>query len=91
MAGSQSVYCALNIPLGLKFPLVLLILSLVGLLHVHHAFRAHITPGITEAFKADKHPLKVNLGVGAYRDEHGKPYVLDSVKQVCRSSSQHYR
>jgi aspartate aminotransferase len=24
--------------------------------------------GITEAFRADKHPKKVNLGVGAYRD-----------------------
>jgi len=36
--------------------------------------------GITEAFKADKDPRKINLGVGAYRDENGKPYVLPSVK-----------
>ncbi|EOD44155.1 Aspartate aminotransferase, mitochondrial [Neofusicoccum parvum] len=36
--------------------------------------------GITEAFKADSHPEKINLGVGAYRDDQGKPYVLPSVK-----------
>ncbi|KAF3905843.1 hypothetical protein AA313_de0207219 [Arthrobotrys entomopaga] len=36
--------------------------------------------GITEAFKADKNPNKVNVGVGAYRDDHGKPYVLPSVR-----------
>jgi aspartate aminotransferase, mitochondrial len=39
--------------------------------------------GVTEAFKADKDPRKINLGVGAYRDENGKPYVLPSVKKVC--------
>lgn len=38
--------------------------------------------GITEAFKADKDPHKINLGVGAYRDENGKPYVLNAVKKV---------
>ncbi|KAJ3719872.1 pyridoxal phosphate-dependent transferase [Lentinula raphanica] len=38
--------------------------------------------GVTEAFKADKDPRKINLGVGAYRDEHGKPYVLTSVKKA---------
>ncbi|KAG9080662.1 aspartate transaminase aat1 [Ceratobasidium sp. 370] len=36
--------------------------------------------GVTEAFKADKDPRKINLGVGAYRDGDGKPYVLPSVK-----------
>ncbi|PWW75975.1 hypothetical protein C7212DRAFT_280081 [Tuber magnatum] len=36
--------------------------------------------GITEAYKADKSELKVNLGVGAYRDDKGKPYVLPSVR-----------
>ena len=39
--------------------------------------------GVTEAFKADKDPRKINLGVGAYRDENGKPYVLNAVKKVC--------
>lgn len=38
--------------------------------------------GITEAFKADTSPKKVNLGVGAYRDENGKPYVLASVRKA---------
>ncbi|KAJ8502860.1 hypothetical protein ONZ45_g11382 [Pleurotus djamor] len=38
--------------------------------------------GVTEAFKADKDPRKINLGVGAYRDEKGKPYVLSSVKKA---------
>jgi aspartate aminotransferase len=36
--------------------------------------------GVTEAFKADKNPKKINLGVGAYRDDKGKPYVLPSVQ-----------
>ncbi len=38
--------------------------------------------GLNEAFKADGHPKKVNLGVGAYRDEHGQPFVLECVKKV---------
>ncbi|KAF8922487.1 glutamic oxaloacetic transaminase AAT1 [Mucidula mucida] len=38
--------------------------------------------GVTEAFKADKDPRKINLGVGAYRDGNGKPYVLSSVKKA---------
>ncbi|KAL2265869.1 hypothetical protein VTJ83DRAFT_6969 [Remersonia thermophila] len=38
--------------------------------------------GITEAFKADKFEKKINLGVGAYRDDKGKPYVLPSVRKA---------
>lgn len=38
--------------------------------------------GISEAFKRDTDPNKMNLGVGAYRDDAGKPYVLPSVRQV---------
>ncbi|KAK7206697.1 aspartate aminotransferase [Myxozyma melibiosi] len=38
--------------------------------------------GITEAFKADSFAEKINLGVGAYRDDAGKPYVLPSVKEA---------
>ncbi|KAF4623432.1 hypothetical protein D9613_001856 [Agrocybe pediades] len=38
--------------------------------------------GVSEAFKADKDPRKINLGVGAYRDGNGKPYVLPSVKKA---------
>lgn len=40
--------------------------------------------GITEAFKADNFSEKINLGVGAYRDDKGKPYVLPSVKTAER-------
>jgi aspartate aminotransferase len=38
--------------------------------------------GVSEAFKLDKNPKKINLGVGAYRDDNGKPKVLDSVKKA---------
>ncbi len=38
--------------------------------------------GVTEAFKRDTSPLKMNLGVGAYRDDNNKPYVLSCVKKV---------
>ncbi|RIA86237.1 aspartate aminotransferase [Glomus cerebriforme] len=38
--------------------------------------------GITEAFKKDVHPKKMNLGVGAYRDDNGKPFVLNSVRKA---------
>jgi aspartate aminotransferase, cytoplasmic len=37
---------------------------------------------ITAAFKADTHPKKINLGVGAYRDNNGKPWVLPVVKKA---------
>jgi len=38
--------------------------------------------GVTEAFKRDSDSNKINLGVGAYRDEKGKPFVLPSVRQA---------
>ncbi len=41
--------------------------------------------GITEAYKADPAPEKINLGVGAYRDEKGKPYVLNCVRKVSKN------
>ena len=34
------------------------------------------------AFKASTDERKVNVCVGAYRDEHGKPWVLPSVKRA---------
>jgi aspartate aminotransferase, cytoplasmic len=37
---------------------------------------------LTINFKNDKDPKKVNLGVGAYRDNNGKPYVFPIVKKV---------
>jgi aspartate/tyrosine/aromatic aminotransferase len=33
-----------------------------------------------QLFNQDTHPQKVNLGIGAYRTEKGKPWVLPSVK-----------
>ena len=38
--------------------------------------------GVTEAFKKDSNPKKMNLGVGAYRDDAGQPFVLPSVLKV---------
>ena len=38
--------------------------------------------GVSEAFKKDTNSLKINLGVGAYRDDNGKPFVLDCVRKV---------
>jgi len=41
--------------------------------------------GITEAFKRDPSPKKINLGVGAYRNDKGEPYVLPSVRAAEQS------
>jgi aspartate aminotransferase, mitochondrial len=38
--------------------------------------------GLSVAFNADTNPNKVNLGVGAYRDGEGNPYVLECVKSA---------
>jgi len=35
--------------------------------------------GVTEAFKKDTSKSKMNLGVGAYRDDAGQPFVLPSI------------
>lgn len=49
--------------------------------------------GISEAFKRDSDPKKVNLGVGAYRDDNNKPWILPSVKKaeelIFKSSADH--
>ncbi|KAH6918688.1 aspartate aminotransferase, partial [Coprinopsis sp. MPI-PUGE-AT-0042] len=37
---------------------------------------------LTAAYKADTFPHKVNLGVGAYRDDDSKPWVLPVVKKA---------
>lgn len=42
--------------------------------------------GVSEAFKKDTSPKKMNLGVGAYRDDQGKPFVLSCVRKVEPSS-----
>jgi len=38
--------------------------------------------GVSEAFKRDNNPKKMNLGVGAYRDDNGQPFVLPSVQKA---------
>lgn len=38
--------------------------------------------GLTRAFKADTFEQKVDLGIGAYRDNNAKPYILPVVRKV---------
>lgn len=46
--------------------------------------------GVSEAFKRDSNSKKMNLGVGAYRDDQGKPFVLSCVRKVQLSSVQRF-
>ncbi|XP_022854571.1 aspartate aminotransferase, cytoplasmic-like [Olea europaea var. sylvestris] len=49
-----------------------------------HIVRAPEDPilGVTVAYNKDTSPLKLNLGVGAYRTEEGKPLVLNVVRRA---------
>ncbi|PNW78716.1 hypothetical protein CHLRE_09g387726v5 [Chlamydomonas reinhardtii] len=38
--------------------------------------------GVNDSYRADTDPRKLNLGVGAYRTEEGKPYVLRAVREA---------
>lgn len=40
------------------------------------------TISIADAFNKDTDPRKVSLGVGAYRGDDGKPFVLNSVRKA---------
>jgi aspartate/tyrosine/aromatic aminotransferase len=40
--------------------------------------------GLTEAFRADPNPKKINLSVGVYQDETGKTPILESVRQAAQ-------
>ena len=40
--------------------------------------------GLNEAYAKDDFPRKVIIGVGAYRDDQGKPYVLPCVREAER-------
>lgn len=44
--------------------------------------------GVSVAFNKDTDPKKINLGVGAYRDDNGKPFVLESVREVLTNQNQ---
>ena len=37
---------------------------------------------LSVAYKKDPHPTKVDLGVGAYRDDSGKPFVFSAVRRA---------
>lgn len=39
---------------------------------------------LKEEMKSDPNPMKTNLGVGAYRDDDGIPFVLNSVQKAKR-------
>lgn len=38
--------------------------------------------GVTEAFLKSDNPNKINVGVGAYRCDQGKPFILSSVTEA---------
>jgi len=38
--------------------------------------------GVSVAFQKDTSSKKINLGVGAYRDDNGKPFILEAVKKA---------
>ncbi len=38
--------------------------------------------GLPQLFQADSRPQKVNLGIGAYQDAEGKPYILNTVTEA---------
>ncbi|KAI1822254.1 PLP-dependent transferase [Xylaria intraflava] len=54
------------------------------------SFTAEVVPqapedalfGLVRAFKADQHPTKVDVSIGAYRDNTAKPWVLPVVKKA---------
>lgn len=43
--------------------------------------------GLQAAYKADTYDKKVDLGIGAYRDNNAKPWVLPVVKKVYNEQS----
>jgi aspartate aminotransferase, cytoplasmic len=53
-------------------------------------FTANVVPkapedpvfGLMSAYRADNFDKKVDLGIGAYRDDNGKPWILPVVKKV---------
>jgi aspartate/tyrosine/aromatic aminotransferase len=59
------------------------------------AFDANVVPqapedplfGLMAAFRRDEDPKKVDLGIGAYRDDNAKPWILPVVKMVSALSS----
>jgi len=50
--------------------------------HNVQAAPADVILGLTEAFRADGNPHKVNLGVGVYQDDAGRTPILQAVKEA---------
>jgi len=46
--------------------------------------------GLMAAYRADTNENKVDLGIGAYRDDNAKPWVLPVVKKVDTTSKSLY-
>lgn len=42
--------------------------------------------GLAQAFRQDPSDKKIDLVIGAYRDDHAKPWILPVVKKVCSIS-----
>ena len=40
--------------------------------------------GLMAAYRKDESPNKVDLGIGAYRDDNAKPWILPVVQKVSR-------
>ena len=54
---------------------------------VFHSHNVPLAPedplfGLMAAYRKDESDRKVDLGIGAYRDNHAKPWVLPVVKKV---------
>ena len=64
---------------------------------VMSAFAADVVPqapedplfGLMAAYRADTFEKKVDLGIGAYRDDNAKPWVLPVVRKVCQPYKPH--
>lgn len=62
----------------------------VDILHAETVFNKDVCPaaptdpmfGLMAAYREDKDPKKVDLGIGAYRDDKGQPWRLPVVKEV---------
>ena len=56
----------------------------LGARELRHVPMAPADPilSLSVGYKADTNPNKVNLGIGAYRSEDGKPYVFPVVRKA---------
>ncbi len=54
-------------------------------MHMHiYSAELYGSTFVTQAYQASTDANKINLGVGAYRDDKGKPVVLDAVREAER-------